>query len=179
MQLTNSVSAYGFLSKLLHSVVGVLFIYVFYIGFTMTDLPDSDLKWEAFALHKSLGVSIFCLILIRFLLIKVQVRPESVHLGILGRLLSRFVHASLYVVMFLFPLSGYLMAMSGGYSVEVFGYHIPDYIGQNEDLYEISRYMHGSLVPLTFGLVGLHLSGALFNHFIKKNDCIKRISPFH
>ncbi|KJY69916.1 hypothetical protein TW78_16835 [Vibrio coralliilyticus] len=112
---------YSLPSFVLHWGVASLFIFVYYIGDTMVDLPPSDEKWSLIANHKSLGVVLFALAIFRVLWRANEGFPlpkrEETSMSIAT---ARVVHISLLVVTLLMPISGILMSVGSGRGVKLF-----------------------------------------------------------
>ncbi|RTL41980.1 MAG: cytochrome b, partial [Rhodocyclaceae bacterium] len=88
-------------------------------------------------------------------------------------------HHLLYLLMFLVPLSGWLMSSAKGFQVVYFGVlPIPDLIGKDKELGELLEEMHEVLSWSLISLVGLHLAGALKHHIIDKDSTLRRMLPF-
>lgn len=178
MQLTNSQMAYGLLSKLLHAVMGVIFLYVFYVGYTMESMPDGDAKWAEYGVHKAYGALMLCLIIVRLLANFVQIKPLPLQTDKFSEFLAMVVHIGLYIVLVMFPLSGYVMSTGLGHDVVMFGYTLPNLVGENEVVGLAAKAVHQSLVLFGFVLVPLHFLAVLKNQFIGKKNALGRMFSF-
>ena len=67
MQLTNSISEYGLVSKLFHWLTFVALLIQIPMGFYLVDLDYSDYRIFIEDIHVTLGLSIFYLVLFRLL----------------------------------------------------------------------------------------------------------------
>jgi cytochrome b561 len=56
---------YGGVAQGLHWLVAALVLSQFGLGWTMSGLPLSQLKFDLYQLHKSLGLTIFALVVVR------------------------------------------------------------------------------------------------------------------
>ena len=65
MPLKNSASRWGTVSMALHWLVVLLILAMAWIGLRMGDLPNGPDKIATYALHKSIGISILALALLR------------------------------------------------------------------------------------------------------------------
>lgn len=112
---------YSLYSFVLHWGVASLFIYVYYIGNTMVDLPPNNEKWGLIANHKSLGVILLTLAMLRvFWRAKEGFPPPRQGEANIALATARVVHIALLAVTFLMPVSGILMSVGSGRGVKLF-----------------------------------------------------------
>jgi cytochrome b561 len=145
-------------------------------------LPPGMAKLATLARHKSWGLTILGLTVLRLAwhwsnrqspALPATLRPHE-------RVLARLSHRGLYaLLLFLMPLSGWLMSSARNFPVSWFGaLQLPDLIGPDVEAYEFLRAAHGMLAALLFGLVLLHALAALTHHFVRKDDVLRRMLPF-
>lgn len=117
--LKNTNTSWGIISKTLHWTIAGLFIYLFYLALTMMDMDmeNGDAKWSMYAQHKQFGVLVGILVLFRVLW-KVMSKTPSLdnETPKWQVFLVKITHFVLYAIMIGFPLSGYIMSMSGGFN---------------------------------------------------------------
>ena len=65
MPLKNTREEWGVVSKTLHWLVVALILAMAWLGLTMGDLPNGPDKIATYALHKSIGLTILALVLLR------------------------------------------------------------------------------------------------------------------
>src|SRR3546814_12487625 len=65
MQLKNSIDRWGAVSMFLHWLILALVLWMAWLGLTMTDMPNTPRKVDTYALHKSIGLAILALMLLR------------------------------------------------------------------------------------------------------------------
>ena len=78
MQLTNSITEYGLVSKLFHWLTFVALLIQIPMGFYLVDLDYSDYRIFIEDIHVTLGLSIFYLVLFRLLnfLFKIKLKSD-------------------------------------------------------------------------------------------------------
>jgi cytochrome b561 len=60
-----------------------------------------------------------------------------------------------------------------------FGFaQLPDLVPRNRELYETLKSTHDNLALVLYGVVGLHVLGALKHHFVMRDDVLRRMLPF-
>jgi len=77
MGMRNTDTAWGTVSMALHWLIVLLVLAAALIGLTMDDLPNSATKVKVYALHKSLGLTVLALMLVRLLWRLVGGRPAA------------------------------------------------------------------------------------------------------
>jgi cytochrome b561 len=84
----------------------------------------------------------------------------------------------LYMLMFLIPLSGWLMSSAKGFQTVWFGIlPIPDLLEKNKLLGDLLQTVHVSLNYLFIAVLIGHIGAALKHHFIDKDDILTRMLP--
>lgn len=174
--LKNTNSSYGLITKLFHWLMSIIIICLLIVGFTMTSMEPSADKWQLYSLHKSTGVVVLSLVVLRFLwsLINIQLNLPT-DLPSWQKLASRITHYLLYIFMFLMPISGILMSRFGGHEVNVFNFFIIPPLEKNLDLAGFFYNLHGISAFAFAGLIGLHISAGLYHHFIRKDNILIRM----
>jgi cytochrome b561 len=180
MGLKNTTEKFGSLTKLLHWVIFGLFVLQYFLVYRREYFPkESAEKLQYMLLHKSIGVCLLVIALVMLLWRHAGTRPTMPkQMSGLEAGLARFIHLLLYIVMLVMPISGILMSMFGGYNISVFGwYTLPMLFQKNEALGNIMYTTHVWSSYAIIGLVGLHALAALYHHFIKHDNILKRMLP--
>ncbi len=179
MNLKNSSTRWGAVSMLLHWTVVLLVIAQFVIANIAGELPLGMQKLAWLARHKSVGITILGIAIIRLAWRLRSPGPAlPSRLGPVERMLAATTHIGLYLVLFLMPLSGWLMSSAKGYPVSWFNLvQLPDLIPKNEQAFKILEACHGILAIALVVFAVLHVAGALKHHFIYKDDVLRRMLP--
>ncbi len=169
---------YSLVMKILHWGMALAFVGLYAVAYIMQDMNNSPEKFQLYGLHKSVGITILVLVLIRFFYRIVHGVPAiSKNLSPLWNLAARLGHYSLYLLMVLMPLSGYLMSSAGGHSVSYFGFfQVPLLLQKNPALGGFFHESHEILSYVIYGLVTVHVIMALVHHFILKDDTLTRMT---
>lgn len=174
--LFNSDSKYGLVSRANHWLSALVFISALALGIYMHELADSPEKFQLYDLHKSLGIAIFALMMIRLVWLKVSPNPEQLSKNKFEHILGHATKGILYLAMILLPISGWLMSNSAGYDVSFFDmFTLPNLVGENETIHAITKTIHGTAGPLMILFILLHVAGALKHHFIYKDETLLRM----
>lgn len=180
MQLTNNHLQYGIVAQLLHWAIVALIIAQFVLANHAQDLPLGVEKINTLALHKSLGITILGLAVLRLSWRLVNVRPAPpMGTARWQRAAASASHFLLYVLMFAIPLVGWLMSSARNFSVSWFGLvTLPDLIARDETAFRVLRTTHEVLAKTLFVVAAVHTLAALKHQFIDKDDVLKRMLPF-
>ncbi|MES2500211.1 MAG: cytochrome b [Pseudomonadota bacterium] len=196
--MTNNAVRYTKTAVILHWLIAIVIFGMFALGWFMTDLPKEGAKqmsydvfnwgiytWQLaeeasprtfyFNLHKSLGITLFGLIILRILWRITHKPPVLLNHKNWERKLAAGTHHLLYLLMIAMPISGLITAVSSKYGVKWFG--IPFLKGlDNPDLRDIFESAHETIAIIILVVVILHIAGALKHKFIDKDDTLKRMS---
>ncbi|MBX9805193.1 MAG: cytochrome b [Alphaproteobacteria bacterium] len=181
--LKNTLNSFGTVAKAFHWIMAIAIIGMLTVGFIMADMDPSPSKWTLYTLHKSTGVVILTLVILRLTWrlrgpvpqLPSTLRPIHHHFAKLSPI-------ALYSLMFLMPLSGFILSQTGGHPISFYGlFTLPTILPKNLDLSMFAGTIHTYGGYAFVGVLGLHLSAGLFHHFILKNNVLTRMLPnwFH
>jgi len=174
--LKNTTTQYGLVSRANHWMSALLFIGLIALGIYMHELPKSPEKFELYDLHKSLGIGLFMLMMLRLVWLKISPNPAQLSKNKFEHILGHAVKGILYLAMIIMPLSGWIMSTTAGHDVSFFNlFTLPVLIGENETIHEIAEGIHGLVGPLMILVILLHIAGAMKHHFVYKDDTLKRM----
>jgi cytochrome b561 len=176
----SSSTRYTAVAQTLHWVVAALIVTQFTLAWMGDDLPLGVHKLALLARHKSFGMTVLMLVVLR-LLWRLFNRPPELPAGMskIERLVAKATHIAFYLLLFAMPLTGWLMSSAKKYSVSWFGlFTWPDLIGKNEHNFDLLRETHEILSYALLALAILHILAALKHHFWNKDDVLLRMLPF-
>jgi cytochrome b561 len=181
MALRNTTRRWGALAQLLHWLIVLLIIVQVTLAVMADDLPAGAKKLGLLARHKSIGITILMLVVVRLLWRWANPTPELPRtLKPYEMTLARWTHALLYLLLFLIPLSGWMMSSARGFPVSWFGFFtLPDLVPKSKPLYESLVFTHVTLAWWVLGaVVALHVAAAAKHHFWLRDDTLRRMLPF-
>lgn len=169
---TSKVTAHWTYAKpaiALHWLLAVLLSAMVALGWYMMSIEDDVGSDWYFNLHKSVGITIFLLVLLRIvwrLTHRPQPLPSSVPRWQVT--LSTATQRLLYVCMVLMPVTGFAGAFYSKDGIAFFGIKLPSAV-PDHDLAELFFSAHGIIVWVLVGLAALHVAGA-FRHLLIDRD---------
>lgn len=178
MQLTNTPTQYGLLTKLLHWISAFALIGLFGLGIWMVEL-DYYSNWyhQVPFVHKSIGVLIVLLMIARFFWHLASPTPK--HFENTPPPQQKWIHRlhlSFYFWVLLLGLSGYLISTAEGDPVLVFNwFEIPSLMPPIADQAQIAGDIHKWLAYGFIAIIGLHIIAALYHHFWVKDNTLRKI----
>ena len=179
MQWINTKLKWGVLSQLFHWGIVVLVVTQFFLIKYFEYLPKHDInKIPTILLHKSIGMTILTLVTLRLiwrLFNRVPGLPSDLQRAL--KIIAKCNHFLLYACLFILPASGYLMTEFSGRSVHVFGHYIPMLVGVNRHFAGLFGLIHRSTAYTLFALICLHFLAAMFHHFVRKDNTLRRMLP--
>ncbi len=179
MAFKNTPETYGSVSKFLHWTIAAIVIFQLIVGSWMGDLPKGDFKFKTVMLHKSLGILVLFLIVLRILWHLFSRRPKPVPtLTKWERIGARALHDSFYILLIAMPLTGWAMSSGYGVPVHFFGlFTLPDFVAKSKAAAHFYREAHGWISDVLIAVVCAHAGAALMHHFYKKDNVLKRMLP--
>lgn len=179
MQWRNNEQRYGTIAQLFHWVVVLLIITQFVLANRAEDLPLGLKKVAILAQHKSVGITILMLAILR-LVWRFTNKVPTVPVATPGwqSWSARISHFVLYSLLLAMPLSGWLMSSARNFPVSYFGWFtLPDLVQANRLLYERLHDLHETLSQVLFIVAVIHALAALKHHFIDKDNVLRRMLP--
>ena len=177
--LKNTPDSFGSIAKTFHWVIALCIIGMLTVGFIMVNVEPSPAKKILYGLHKSTGALILFLVVLRLTWRVWNPAPQLP--GSLNPWHHRLANLSpfaLYSLMFLMPLSGIALSQAAGYPINVYDmFALPTVLSKNPDLSKTAATIHKYGAFAFIGVLTLHVSAALYHHFILKTNILKRMLP--
>ncbi len=175
--LLNTPERYGGLNIALHWMMALGVIILYPLGLYIEALDYYDPQYLTVPQwHKTLGVVIALLLLTRLLLRTFTLSPTPISRSPLERMLAVMVHLTLYLLLIVTVISGYLIVTAEGKPlVLLWEISIPALPVQIDDMEEYAGEVHFITATLILTLAGLHMLAALKHHFIDRDNTLKRM----
>jgi cytochrome b561 len=175
----NEPNRYGLVSRILHWTIAILFFALIPMGIFASIIPEATpYRIEYYVVHKTIGVIVLALVLIRLLWNRKSKRPElDSSLKPKERKLAHAVHISLYVMMVAIPLTGFIMTSFHGAPTFFFAWQLDPLWGFSKMGVIAWGMLHKYLLPyLLYIILGAHILGALKHQLVDKHkEAFKRM----
>lgn len=175
MQICNTKQTYGSVAKCLHWAIAVLVICLLSFGFFMGDMPK-EYKPVIYNIHKLTGLTILVLMIIRLCWMLFNPKPMSPpDTHVWEQWAEKIVHWSLYATVIAMPLAGLIGSSAAGKPPHIGELKFMLPIMPSEAIDEVSFEIHEALAFVIIGLLCVHIGAALYHHYIRKDDVLKRM----
>lgn len=193
---------YTTVAIILHWVIAICILWNIWIGLWMTDAiksPDADLKavaYKAYQFHKSLGLTVLVLSLVRLgWRLTHKTPPLDERMPAWEKFAARATHVLFYVIMIAMPLTGWIYVSTGwsfqyntSFNVPTvwFGLftwpHVPGFADAANETKKavagLSMGIHERMAYATLALAALHIAAALKHHLFDRDDTLAHMLPF-
>ena len=177
MTLRNSSESWGVPARALHWVVAALVFAQFALGWMAASWRLSPTKLDLFVWHKSIGMTVLALVVLRLLwrlANPVPAAPDGTPEW--ERRAASATHALIYVLLIAMPLDGWLLNSAAGVPFSIFwAVPLPPLVAPDPKLADACKLAHFWMFVLLAALVSLHAAAALRHHFVKRNDVLMRM----
>jgi cytochrome b561 len=178
MQLKNDLTRYGAVAQVFHWLIVVLVVTQFVLAKRAEGLSPVA-KIGVLGTHKSIGITILALVLLR--LVWRLVNPVPPVPATTPRWQSLAAHGShflLYALLLVTPVLGWLMSSARAFSVSWFGLvTLPDFIQPDKATFELLHDAHEAMALTLAAIALVHIAAALKHHFIDRDDVLRRMLP--
>jgi cytochrome b561 len=161
----------------LHWLIAVLVIFQFAWGWWMQGIPKQPVgpRVDAFNLHKSLGLTILALMVVRVLWRVGHSPPRLPDLPHWQATAARANHWLLYAALVVQPLAGYLGSEFSGFPVKFFGSTLPSWTGKNVAMKELMSTVHLATSWVIGAIVVLHVAAAFKHALVDRDGLLARM----
>jgi len=178
---------YGTVAMALHWLIALLIIGNVCAGIYFGELaPKGTVPWWVVPMHKSTGLTILVLSVLRLLwrlTHKWPVLPQNMGMGL--RILARGTHVLFYFFIIAIPLAGWAHVSASARNVPTYWFwlfewpRIPYFANLPMDAKHAASHttgeIHAVLAYLAVLLVLLHIAGALYHQYIRNDQVLKRM----
>ena len=153
-----------------------LLVALAYLAIEIRGPKGSDSRVFWMNVHQLAGTFVLVLSVLRVLWRAVSRVPEAIPQATLLKWLSKLAHVALYVFIIAQPLLGIMMVNMGGKPVSL------DWIGVSFTLFGPDKALrptlkeaHELIGNAFYFVIGLHALAALYHHFIRRDDVLRRM----
>lgn len=176
LNFKNSQTSYGFVSKNFHWIMAIIIVFNFILGLFLEDLEKGPIRFLLFNIHKSTGVLVIFLIILRFFWRLINTVPAHLSQNKFLNKISILAHYSFYIILLIVPLSGWTYSSAKGGIVSVFGiFTVPALVEKNENIAKIAFSIHQISVYTFITILALHILASIYHHYFLKDKTLKRM----
>jgi cytochrome b561 len=185
--LRRPLTRYSAVAIVLHWLIALLILANIGLAWTFQNLPKGLLEFKLIQLHKSFGITVLVLSVLRLAWRLLNPPPAEPPMPAWQKTAAGAVHWAFYVIMIGMPLSGWVMVSTSAYNLPTLLYGaIPwPHIGPLHDLPTAGRKAwgdaagttHAVLAWIAYGLIGLHVLAALKHQVLDRDNLIYRMLP--
>lgn len=170
---------YGNVAIALHWLVAALVLVQIAWGWGMQEIPKQPpgLRADAFNVHKSIGLTILVLMVVRLAWRLRHPPPPLPEMPQWQRILARGNHAVLYIALFVMPVAGYLGSVFSGYPVKAFGITLPAWGWRDDTIKSTMSAVHLATSWVLVAAIALHLAAALKHALVDRDGLLRRMWP--
>ncbi|HEY4093320.1 MAG TPA: cytochrome b [Luteibacter sp.] len=166
-------------AKTFHWLMALLILGNGAFALWMDGLKPSLNKINMFALHKSIGLTVLALFVLRLAWKMFDRRPPDEPAPRWQQFAAHLVHGCLYLLIVAIPLSGWAFNSAHGFPLQYFKqFNLPALVEKNEELSNTLGTVHVYLFWFLLLVLVAHIGGALKHHFIDRDDTLRRMLPF-
>ena len=160
----------------LHWAVAGLVITLLAMGWIMTDMASSPTKLQVVTWHKWGGITVLALFFVRSVWRLTHPVPPPLPMARWQQRAAGIMHALLYAMLLVQPLTGWLFSSAAGRQVVYLNLiPLPNLVARNPALGAVFKDIHGNGAALLTAIVGLHALAALKHHFVDRDDTLRRM----
>ena len=178
LPIRNTADRWGLVTIGFHWLTVLLVVGMCAVGFLMQELPSGRFKIEVFALHKSFGLTLLAVTLLRLAWRGLAGTPRPEPMPAWQALAARVSHVALYAVLVAMPLTGWLYNSASGFPLRWFGqFALPKLAARDHDVAEFAEEAHETLFLVLAALVTVHALAALKHHYVDRDRTLQRMLP--
>lgn len=183
---TNGLTGYGLVSQAIHWLTALLMVSIVALGLYSSSLPRAGLRENVLLVHKSLGLLIIALTVLRLVWMAYSpARSDPARYKPWERHAARLGHGLLYLILLVMPLSGIVMSSGAGRHITFFNlFSLPQIMPLNPALtpheqyyYQLGKFLHTNVFEWTlYAIFVFHLAGVIKHRVIDGHrDTIRRM----
>lgn len=181
MRLGNTSKSWGAVARGLHWLVALLIVGQFSTGWLSEVASDRQTSFVLIRNHFQFGVILSGLVLMRVLWrLSTRAPAPLASEPVWREQIAHAVHAAIYGLMIILPITGYIIWVHMKADMGVFGlFSAPRLFTppvEDETLRAGAWYVHYFAGWFLLGLVGLHVLAALWHQFIRRDGLLGRMT---
>lgn len=172
-------SGYSATAKTLHWLIVLLVLAQFVVAFLMPGIGRDTVLEPLITRHFSLGILILVIMAIRLVLrLRHPVPLDTPGLAAWERWSAYATHSLFYLILLIGPFLGWASASAHSLQVNVFGLiPLPSIAAPKAHWALTAGDIHALMMWVLLALIALHAAAALYHHFFRHDDVLRRMLP--
>jgi len=170
---------FSFATRFFHWSIAALLLVQIPLAWYMIDLPFSPDKLSNYALHKSFGMVLFSLAVLRLIWAVVGKRPPlPPETKRYEKILAKATQGLLYLLVIVMPVTGWLMSSAANVPVTLFStVTLPSLVAPDKALMESMKNVHEMQSFALMTLVSFHVFAGLKHYFVDRDNVLQSMLP--
>ena len=171
---------------LLHWLIAAAILFQIGLGWSMIKLKGLA-SFDAFQLHKSIGIAVLVLSLARLGWRLARKQPARVDQPRWMQRIAGLVHVGFYTMMIGLPLSGWIMVSTAKIDIPTLLFHTLPWphlpilhglsVAAKQPWFADARITHSVLVYMTLALLALHIGGVIKHQVLDRDAVLDKMAP--
>ena len=176
---TASGTKYTLTAQAFHWITAALMFAVLPIAWVMVSMPRTSASREPlFDLHRSIGLTILAIVIVRLLWRATHQAPPLHPLPRLEAAAAWLSHWLLYAVLVGMPVTGYLLTAAGGRGVKYFWLLELPGLPRNDALRQTAAWLHVAIGQwAVYVLIVLHIAATVWHVAVRRDGVLERMLP--
>jgi cytochrome b561 len=177
LAIAPTTPAYDIVARTLHWTTAALVLISIPIGLIMGKISPGPLQDWLYDVHRSIGATVIPIIIVRlgYRLTHPPV-PLSHDVPVLQQRAAAATHWSLYGLLLAQPFIGWIATSAYRAPIPIYAlFELPPIWPRNQPFSEFLFLVHKTLGIIIACLVVLHISAALYHHFVRKDGVLLRM----
>ena len=143
-------------------------------------IEEYAMRVNLLGMHRQLGMVLLILWVVRITARKIYPKkPSGKPLSDLQKVAVFMCHSALYALLLAMPVLGWMLSNAHGAEVRMFGmFNLPHLVGRDSDLEDTLMTAHEYCAYLMVAMVTMHISAALWHHFVRRDHILAAMLPF-
>jgi cytochrome b561/polyisoprenoid-binding protein YceI len=177
--IRNTQDSWGFAAKFFHWATALLVFVQLPLGWMAVSWRLSPAKAHLYVWHKSLGMLLLVLVVLRLLWRFVNSTPAlPADMPLWQCRSARTSYALLYALLIAMPLTGWILNSAANVPVHIFWLiPLPSIAAPSKNTASLAAFAHITMFVTLTALLMIHIAAALRHHFVSRNDVLVRMLP--
>jgi cytochrome b561 len=180
VRMVSDEPVYTATARTWHWFTAVLVLAMIPMGITMVNIGPGPLQNTLFDLHRSIGVLLMPVILLRLVYrLRHPPPPLPADIPAFQQFAASSVHVALYVLLIVQPIVGWIGTSAFRAPINVFWlFELPPIWPEDRAFSDQVFQVHRAIGYLIVLLLAAHIGAALFHHFVRRDRVLLRMWSF-